>query len=1017
MPKKSKEINPFDGGWNNFADPRDIEENESAVLVNLSSLKKGQLYIDKNWKTTTLNTGTNYLEDQRIVPYRGLYVFRRDFNTAGTPVEGETTIYLVAVNVSSNVSKLVMLTDLTQNSAVTDIFSFGNTGGSPAILPCFVESGGNVRIGDGSFSTKTYFYGAMRKYKLMGDGINSGIAEKNHILGPVDGSVYTGAMNESTATTEGTVNLNIVQTKSYQADQVTYTGSGDTQPTTVIGSYARPTGLGSSAGQTGYTTAHSSSDTDQDQYGFVTSIRKRASDNNFSDTYLYGPGETSAGAYFCAVSSYNTASNSDQSAMLFHTGNQKFSFVDKSISVPIWITPETFSRLETIAFKIHIGSSNVNGYSFHIASSQLTAHSTWVTIECTYGDHDETYGDAINPNAFYSIEVEIFNSSATNWDINPANALWGFNYAIGAITLGSPNQGQWTGNYLFYYNWIYDRTQHSETFKFGNQGSDGLTTSGDILEFMPYVKDANDDAKYQRSDNAGGNELTARITGANIFFSEVDESDVDIDKDKKFLMELDFDSGARTSLFDAYTLWNTTDVTAGYKLANSIAVKSPIVIDSFSTVTGYSEGDKLNTLDFSTGIMLNNRMYVGNVKTFQTSAKFLKYPDRIYKSLPNQPDVFTKHNYLEVAPNDGDAITALSSYGDFLLEFKANDMHLINITQDVEYLEEGHRFAGAWSEHAVCKTAKGVAWVNRNGLFFFDGKEVTNLLGKKINRNTWYTDVGANPLIVYAPLEDQVHVIANTTHESLVYNFVNESFEKYTGGNLTKTGVLAAESESASGSSVTLTVDTVNATDALFLNKKVYKSDGTLFGTCTAVNSTTEIVFGGGLVNAIANDDNLHTITVAGNVMTNTTAYTNAITEPDANLTLIESINDGVSGSTNITRWSAVGSANNYISLESKDHDLGDPARQKSLKKVYITYKINSTDVPTIQYKKDNGTARSFDTAFTNTSGAWSTIGIKPSTSSEANNGHSFQILIAGETHSSFAINDINMIYREKSVK
>ena len=945
MPKKSKEINPFDGGWNNFADPRDIEENESAVLVNLSSLKKGQLYIDKNWKTTTLNTGSNFLEDQRIVPYRGLYVFRRDFSTDSPPVEGETTIYLVAVNVSSAVSKLVMLTDLNQSSAVTDIFSFANSSGSPAILPCFVESGGNVRIGDGSFSTKTYFYGAMRKYKLDGTGINSGIAEKNHILGPVDGNVYTGTMNESTVTTEGTVNLNIVQTKSYQVDQITYTGSGDTQPTLIAGSYANPNTLGTSANNANSSSFNSNNDTDARQGGFVNQMRKRASDNVWSDTYLYGPGETSAGAYFCAVASYNTASHPDtnQSSMYFRTGNQRFSFVDKSISVPIWVASDTFNRLETIAFKIFIGSSNVNRYSFHVASSQITSAETWITIECVYGNHDETFGDAINPNNFDSIEVEIFNSVATDWDVTSDNALWGFNYAIGAITLGTPNQGQWTGNYLFYYNWIYDRTQHSETFKFGNQGSDGLTTSGDILEFMPYVKDANDDAKYQRSDNAGGNELTARITGANIFFSEIDESDVDIDKDKKFLMELDFDSGARTSLFDAYTLWNTSDVTAGFKLVNSMSVKSPIVIDSFSTVTGYSEGDKLNSLDFSTGIMLNNRMYVGNVKTFQTSAKFLKYPDRIYKSLPNQPDVFTKHNYLEVAPNDGDAITALSSYGDFLLEFKANDMHLINVTQDVEYLEEGHRFAGAWSEHAVCRTGKGVAWVNRNGLFFFDGKEVINLLGKKMNRSTWYTDVGANPLIVYAPLEDQVHVIANTTHESLVYNFVNESFEKYTGGNVT---------------------------------------------------------------NAIT-----------GNIMTTTTAYTNAITEPDANLTLIESANNGNSGSTNITRWSAVGDVNNYISLESKDHDLGDPARQKSLKKVYITYKINSATVPTIQYKKDNGTARNFDTAFTNTSDAWTTIGIKPSTSSEANNGFSFQILITGETHSSFAINDINMIYREKSVK
>ena len=45
----------------------------------------------------------------------------------------------------------------------------------------------------------------------------------------------------------------------------------------------------------------------------------------------------------------------------------------------------------------------------------------------------------------------------------------------------------------------------------------------------------------------------------------------------------------------------------------------------------------------------------------------------------------------------------------------------------------------------------------------------------------------------------------------------------------------------------------------MFLNERVYKSDGTFFGVCTAVNSTTEIVFAGGLESAITNNDVLYT--------------------------------------------------------------------------------------------------------------------------------------------------------------
>ena len=88
---------------------------------------------------------------------------------------------------------------------------------------------------------------------------------------------------------------------------------------------------------------------------------------------------------------------------------------------------------------------------------------------------------------------------------------------------------------------------------------------------------------------------------------------------------------------------------------------------------------------------------------------------------------------------------------------------------------------------------------------------------------------------------------------------VNLYYASQVGTDITSTTVLAAETEAASGSSVTLTVDTVAATADAFVDEKVYKSDGTLFGTCTARNSATELVFSGGLSSAITNDDVLYT--------------------------------------------------------------------------------------------------------------------------------------------------------------
>tara|TARA_R110000823_G_scaffold207535_1_gene338104 strand:+ start:468 stop:1004 length:537 start_codon:yes stop_codon:yes gene_type:complete len=78
------------------------------------------------------------------------------------------------------------------------------------------------------------------------------------------------------------------------------------------------------------------------------------------------------------------------------------------------------------------------------------------------------------------------------------------------------------------------------------------------------------------------------------------------------------------------------------------------------------------------------------------------------------------------------------------------------------------------------------------------------------------------------------------------------------GTDITSTTVLAAETEVASSGSVTLTVDTVNATADVFKGERVYRADGTFVGVCSSVTNTTTLVFATGLLNAITNNEVLH---------------------------------------------------------------------------------------------------------------------------------------------------------------
>tara|TARA_R100000655_G_scaffold76692_1_gene115680 strand:+ start:427 stop:969 length:543 start_codon:yes stop_codon:yes gene_type:complete len=79
------------------------------------------------------------------------------------------------------------------------------------------------------------------------------------------------------------------------------------------------------------------------------------------------------------------------------------------------------------------------------------------------------------------------------------------------------------------------------------------------------------------------------------------------------------------------------------------------------------------------------------------------------------------------------------------------------------------------------------------------------------------------------------------------------------GNDITDTGTNSNEAaNAATTSSVTLTVDGTTATADTFQDEKVFKSDGTLFGTA-AFSSGTELIFSGGLSQTLANNADLFT--------------------------------------------------------------------------------------------------------------------------------------------------------------
>tara|TARA_Y100000296_G_C5136228_1_gene238343 strand:- start:9 stop:545 length:537 start_codon:yes stop_codon:yes gene_type:complete len=116
--------------------------------------------------------------------------------------------------------------------------------------------------------------------------------------------------------------------------------------------------------------------------------------------------------------------------------------------------------------------------------------------------------------------------------------------------------------------------------------------------------------------------------------------------------------------------------------------------------------------------------------------------------------------------------------------------------------------------------------------------------------NTIITFTGCNSAVI-----TNTHASASTTVDLWISGTAST--------DVVATGTLVNLTSGISGYAVTtssqaIVVDGDNATAAEFLNERVYKSDGTFIGKCTAVGSTTGMTFGGGIEANIANNDNLY---------------------------------------------------------------------------------------------------------------------------------------------------------------
>jgi len=109
-----------------------------------------------------------------------------------------------------------------------------------------------------------------------------------------------------------------------------------------------------------------------------------------------------------------------------------------------------------------------------------------------------------------------------------------------------------------------------------------------------------------------------------------------------------------------------------------------------------------------------------------------------------------------------------------LLAFKQKKLYVINVSSTSDagwYLEAEYDGMGCIFQNSVAKTPFGISWVNRNGVYLFDGQSMPKELTASLDDNLWQagqelSDVLLKPSISYEPKYKQLYVLQDSAMTS-----------------------------------------------------------------------------------------------------------------------------------------------------------------------------------------------------------------------------------------------------------
>tara|TARA_R100001463_G_scaffold35853_3_gene77788 strand:- start:331 stop:2778 length:2448 start_codon:yes stop_codon:yes gene_type:complete len=297
-----------------------------------------------------------------------------------------------------------------------------------------------------------------------------------------------------------------------------------------------------------------------------------------------------------------------------------------------------------------------------------------------------------------------------------------------------------------------------------------------------------------------------RVTGFKVYWALIDSyavtnNEVTGDIGQRYLLaEVNYEKGVRLNGESGFTKFGIAGIgssaknhyvfpSTGYANASyfvgqamsDLSIEEPLLSEKHSAIGRPNTGGKTSTV-------VNRKLYIGNVQYYDDNNIRQTANDRLMKSNVNDFDFFDAESFIDVEVNDGEDITVLENLGGRLLQYKQNTLYIINVSRDIEFLEGTYEQRGCLKHSHLVKGEGFVSWLNKFGLFMYDGRQLINLIQSKQtgqNKVVWSNIYNADLKLSYIPNKEQLIIFKKATNaegksQIILFDLKSMSFVKET---------------------------------------------------------------------------------------------------------------------------------------------------------------------------------------------------------------------------------------------